>query len=1029
MTQRGRTALHRYAFAVVCTAAALCFDYFLLDFKTTFLPCMAAVMLASWRGGPKPAILCALIIATVTSYIYFFHTVHTSAGAPWNFAIRESLFIAVSALAVMIASAQRKAEAESQAQGGLLLFTLAHSANGVIIAGEDGRIVFMNPRAHRLTGFGAEALGMPAGDVLKIADLDTFKPLENPIHRALREGVPARLEAPVLLISHDGRRYVIEDSASTFSAQENVPRNVVLIFRDVTEQRRIEAELRSTADRFRMALDAGRLSTWEWNIATGEIVCEELKMLLPPGSKGTRDEYLKAVHPDDRAAVERALNKALEEKRDFASEYRFIDPERNILWRSSLARPIFNDAGVAVSMVGVSRDITEQRLVEQIVREGAEQFRSVAENATDGFVTVDERGKIVYANAASAALFGYARAELIGQPLSVLVPERLREQQARGFAAFMAGGQKKLDWRHVEFSARCKDGSEIPVEMSYSQSRSGQRRLFSAIVRDIGERKRNEQLVLAARERLLLAQRIAGIGMYEWDLRARTAKMSPESEALHGLSPGTFGGAHEQWRKLLHPDDLEPVTQRIGIVLASTLCDYSDEYRVVWPDGSVHWLATRGKIFRDDSGAPLRMLGAEQDSTERKVLEAERERILAREKSARAEAERASRMKDEFLATVSHELRTPLTAILGWSKMMLDDVLDSETSLRALESIDRNARAQAQLVEDLLDVSRIISGRMRVQLAPLNLADVVKTAVDSVRPTAQARKVEFELHLSPARVSGDVERMQQVAFNILFNAVKFSHRLGRIVVSVEASGAMARLSVRDYGKGIDPAFLPNLFQRFTQEESGSTRRHGGMGLGLAIVRHLVEMHGGFVRAESEGPGTGTTVTVELPLLREGDTLLFTNPLRTGSSSAVLAKMFTNLEDAHVLVVEDDADTRLMLVSALRRAGSRVSEAESAEHAFELFARERPQAILSDISLPGETGEALIAKVRAQPEAAGGTTPAIALTAYAREGDFEKLMASGFQFCLRKPVNPADVLEALSAVLGNGVKKAARKDGA
>ncbi|HJR06247.1 MAG TPA: ATP-binding protein [Pyrinomonadaceae bacterium] len=379
------------------------------------------------------------------------------------------------------------------------------------------------------------------------------------------------------------------------------------------------------------------------------------------------------------------------------------------------------------------------------------------------------------------------------------------------------------------------------------------------------------------------------------------------------------------------------------------------------------------------------------------------------------EAQEANRLKDEFLATLSHELRTPLTSILGWTNLLRSVKFDDLTSMRALETIERNARSQKQLIDDLLDASRIITGKLRLELEPTQLKSVVESACYAARPAAEAKGIEIQLALDPEAnlVAGDAERLQQVVWNLLSNAVKFTPEGGRVEVSLKRTGTHAQISVRDTGQGIKTEFLPYVFERFRQADQSTTRTHGGLGLGLAIVRHLVELHGGTVAAESEGIGAGATFKVMLPLLEytkrtdasQGDMQL--------ESASEHNERQTVLGGLRILIVEDEPDTRVLLRKALERFGAKVETCELAGEALAALETSAFDVILSDIAMPGEDGYMFIEKIRECHDA----TPAIAFTAYAREEDKERALAAGFQLHLAKPIAPRELAEAVAVVVG------------
>jgi signal transduction histidine kinase/ActR/RegA family two-component response regulator len=413
-----------------------------------------------------------------------------------------------------------------------------------------------------------------------------------------------------------------------------------------------------------------------------------------------------------------------------------------------------------------------------------------------------------------------------------------------------------------------------------------------------------------------------------------------------------------------------------------------------------------------------RQIGAIEEIYRRALTE--REASEERERQARGQAESASRTKDEFLATVSHELRTPLTAMLGWARLLRGHKIDEARRERALEAIERNAVAQAQLIEDLLDVSRIISGKLRLELHETDLHKLIEAAVDSVRPAMEAKRIRFQLVVDPASASvlGDPNRLQQVIWNLLSNAIKFTPKEGRVQLSLTRVSSHVELAVRDSGQGIAPEFLPRVFQRFAQADSSEARSFGGLGLGLAISRHLTELHGGTIEAASEGPGKGATFTVKLPLLpvREARRLAGPPPQDHPSLDRDVNYEYPpELAGLKVLVVDDEPDTRELLVTVVSQCGCVVQGAGSTGEALDVVPGFRPDVILSDIGMPGEDGYELVRKLRQRPPEQGGRTPAAALTAYARAEDRRQALRAGFEMHLPKPVEPAELIAALATL--------------
>ncbi|MBI2207002.1 MAG: response regulator [Candidatus Rokubacteria bacterium] len=403
-----------------------------------------------------------------------------------------------------------------------------------------------------------------------------------------------------------------------------------------------------------------------------------------------------------------------------------------------------------------------------------------------------------------------------------------------------------------------------------------------------------------------------------------------------------------------------------------------------------------------------------RDITERKQAERDRARHLARERMLRAQAEEANVLKDQFLATLSHELRTPLTSILGYARLLRRGMMDERATTRALDVIERNARAQSRIVDDLLDVSSIVMRKLRLDRRPIDLRTVVASEVEAVRPEAESRGLSLRCNAprSPVHVFGDPERLQQVIRNLLVNALKFTPAGGAVSVAVETTGEHARIAVRDSGQGIEPAFLPHVFDRFRQADSSMTRTHGGLGVGLAIVRHLIEMHDGRVGVESEGRGRGATFTIVLPLC--------TTAAATGEATARERaggddERLPDLGGVRVLVVEDETETRELVTTVLERCGADVTPTASAAQALAEVDRDPPDVMVTDIAMPDVDGFELIRRIRARSPARGGKMPAAALTAYAGREDSERARAAGFEAHLAKPFEPARLARMVAAL--------------
>ena len=664
-----------------------------------------------------------------------------------------------------------------------------------------------------------------------------------------------------------------------------------------------------------------------------------------------------------------------------------------------------------------------QELLLRNLRESEARLQLVADHAPILITYCDAEGRYKFVNEPYAARFNLRPSDVVGKPIEELLgPE--------AYAAIKPYMNAVLRGERLEFETEVPYTQIGPRHMwvAYAPEFDGEGRVtgFVSAILDVTERKRAEQRLRESEERF-----------------AKAFEASPLALTITSLKTGRLLEVNETFTRLSGYTREEAVGRTtLELGLWAEPADREAELATVTQQGGIRNVEYR---FRMKDGRELMgMLSAEQieingescaltvieDVTERKRAEAERDQMLEREKTLRAEAEKANRLKDEFLATVSHELRTPLTAILGWAHMLEVGDIDQKTARHAVAVIRRNALQQRQIVEDILDVSRVITGKFRLESDLVELTPVVQAALDTIAPAAEAKGLRLRSSLDPeAAVTGDAARLQQVVWNLLANAVKFTPAGGEVRASVARLLTHVRIEVSDTGQGILPEFLPYAFDRFRQADMGTTRQHGGLGLGLSIVRHLVEAHGGSVHAYSAGEGMGSTFTVDLPLPAEAEPAV----PRAESSDAQGADDGTHapptaedktqeslppLVGMRVLAVDDDADTLEMLTLFLRRAGAEVATAASAAAALEALERFRPDVLGADIGMPEVDGYELLRRIRALGAERGGLTPAVALTAYAGEADRARALRSGFQAHLPKPVEPDALVNTVSNLAGN-----------
>jgi PAS domain S-box-containing protein len=642
------------------------------------------------------------------------------------------------------------------------------------------------------------------------------------------------------------------------------------------------------------------------------------------------------------------------------------------------------------------------------------RLAAIVASSDDAIISKNLQGIIVTWNEGATRIFGYTAEEVIGKSITILIPRDRLEEEPAILARLRAG--ERVD--HYETVRVRKDGTFVDISLTISPVRNSTGEIIGAskIARDISQQKRAEQALRVSNERFRLMADSAPVLIWiadhtkgrHWFNRVWLDFTGRTSDQEAG-----FG-----WTQNVHEDDLARCLQNYAEGF-DTRRPFRSEYRVRCANGEPRWIIEQANPLFEGAGNSFSgYIGSCVDITDAKKLQADREETLNAERAAREEAERVGRLKDEFLATVSHELRTPLNAILGWATLMRRLEPGSEDHKRGLETIERNARVQGQIIADLLDMSRIISGKVQLDVQAIDLSEVVNAALDAVKLSIEAKKLRLRVTMDAraGRLRGDAGRLQQVFWNLLTNAVKFTPSGGHIDVVLERVNSHVEVSVEDSGAGIKPEFLAFVFDRFRQADSSTTRRHGGLGLGLSIVKHLVELHGGSVRVKSAGEGQGATFVVALPI----------SVLRVEDASRVERHAFSDvdvstielprLDGVRALVVDDQPDARILICRLIEEHGGRCILAESGAQALALIAQEDVNILISDIGMPDFDGYELIRKIRSTHSGDIRNLPAIALTAYARADDRQRALLAGFQMHVSKPVEPRELIAGIASLL-------------
>ena len=843
--------------------------------------------------------------------------------------------------------------------------------------------------------------------------------LEEQLTKLETELATATQNPQIQVVEYGIKSHLQQGISTAFNLQTDVRVSLQQLQQEIVQRQQIEVSLRESEERLRLALDASQMGLWDWNIVTNQVIWSEnhevLFGLLPGSFEGTYEAFLKCIYPEDRQSVMQVIAQALRQKTDYNNEFRIARSDQSVHWISAKGKFIYDDQGQAVRMIGVCMETTVCKQAEESTRELTTQVQEQANilNAiltasVDHIYIFNRRGCYQYVSRDGATLLGLKPQDIIGKTLQELdLPTDIVEQVDNQRQAVMKTGQPIKD----ECEYLTADGVHY-YEYILTALRNSNQTIEGVIsvYHDITEHKRAEKSLREseARFRRLFESNLIGVAF--WNVDGFIIDANDAFLQLAGYTRDQFATLGRiNWRELT-PVEYKDLDDRALLEVQATGVSRIYEKEYLHPNGKRVPIVLGIALLNDSQDNCVAFV---LDITDRKLAEKECDRLLEREKTARQQAEIANKIKDEFLGVLSHELRTPLNSLLGWSKMLRTRKFDEKTTNHALETIERNAKLQTQLIEDLLDVSHILQGKLNLNICPVSLVMVVEAALKTVQLAAQARSIQIQTIFAPTlpEVMGDPNRLQQVVWNLLSNAVKFTPTGGRVEIRLMEAANQAQIQVSDTGKGISPDFLSYVFDYFRQADGTTTRTFGGLGLGLAIVRKVVEMHGGKVQVESPGEGSGATFTVELPLLvRSEDVRCEVNESLDSEPESSL------LSNTQILVVDDEPDIRDLVTFILQDYGAEVTAVSSAQEALQALSESIPDVLISDIGMPKTDGYMLMREVRARSPQQGGRVPAIALTAYAGEMNQQQALAAGFQMHISKPVDPDVLVKAIADLI-------------
>lgn len=1032
---------------------------------------------------------------------------------------------------------------------------------GMVLHLADGSIQACNHNVERILGVSAEQiqewLFLKSGWQAIAEDGSPILPEMHPAMVALLTGKPSSGSTIGFYQLNAEPIWLLVNSQPLFRAKETIPYAVVTTFVDLRGQKLRQQKLKfadlssmpnaqqsglqSLNDQFFLAAAAVNCLIYDWDLEhnTVERICGLTEILgyQPEETEPTEQWWRSLLHPEDEQKInDKDFWEQITQSDRYCSEYRIRHRDGHYLWVQDRQFIVKDSSGKPIRIVGSTTDISERKQAEEALNANLAILSAVNQATATLIFAKDRQGRVLMANPTTIRVIGKPEAEILGHTDLDYLSDRLEAERIReNDRLVMETEQVEVFEETIEFA----DGKRtyLATKSPY-RDRQGNVIGLIGVAIDITERKQAQIKLQETVERLRLATTGGQLGMWFWDLPTNELVWTDKCKALFGIAVDTQMD-YELFLKCLHPDDRDRTHQAVTRAIEKK-ADYDIEYRIVWSDASVHWIAAKARCFYDASGNAIKMMGTTQDITARKQAEEdlrrseefnrrildsssdciklidlnghllymnaggmglmeiddlasvlnqdwlcfwkgeaqeaaqaalanakagevatfqgycptfkqtpkwwdvvitpirdaagqvvqllvisrditeqkrselERERLLEQEKTAREAAERASRVKDEFLAILSHELRSPLNPILGWIQMMQTYQLDADKINQAVTTIDRNARLLTQLIDDLLDIARILRGKLALNVTTFNLELAIEAAIETVQTAAEAKSIAIKTNFSSVgQIRGDFTRLQQIMWNLLTNAVKFTPDGGSVEIKLQQIDKCAQISVSDTGKGIPPEFLPHVFEYFRQADASVTRNHGGLGLGLAIVHHLVELHGGEVAVTSPGVGQGATFIVQLPLLSANSQGV---AKRSETTEAEIEPNLPSLQGIRVLVVDDEPDNCELLTMLLEQYQAEIMTVASAMEVSSVLKSFKPDILVSDIGMPDVDGYTLLRSIRCLPPEQGGQIPAIAVTAYARPEDAQQALACGFQRHLSKPIDANELVIAIAELV-------------